>query len=113
MNRELNHLVHKTDPLRPRQLIPIQDRPDVACSDISARQSISLHDIVIVQVCVEPTALGQVEEAVHRASHLPIDQRDRDSVLGDDIPWCGVAVPYGVRCAQAAPEPRPPYCIAR
>src|SRR6266571_7357769 len=62
-----------------------------------------------MQLGVEPAELSQLDERVDRPGELPVDERYRQAIAGDDVPRCDVAVPGHLRRpAEVAAVPREP-----
>jgi len=89
---ELDHPVHKADAFRRRQAIGVQEQPDLLAAVGGGRETDPLGDVVIMKLSVQPRGLRQLPEGIDRPGEFPVDQRDRNAVLGDDVPRTQIAM---------------------
>jgi hypothetical protein len=62
-----------------------------------------------VELGVEPAQLGQLDQRIDGPGGFPVDERDRHSAPGDDVPWGDVTVADHLdRAAQVPAVPGKP-----
>ena len=111
---DLDHLVHHTHPLGGRQAVAVHDGGELAGALSDRGKVLLLGHNVIVEFGVQPAQLGQLDERIHRPGGLPVDQRDRHTAAGHDVPRGHVAVTDDLdRAAQVPAVPGEPDRIRR
>jgi hypothetical protein len=89
---ELDHPVYKTNPFRRRQAIGVKKQPDLLATASSGRQTELFCDIIVMKLSVQPGNFRQLPQGIDWPGEFPVDERDRDAVLGDDVPWAQITV---------------------
>jgi hypothetical protein len=89
---ELDHPVHEASPFRRGQAIGVQEEPDLLAAAGGGRETDPFCDVVVVKLGVQPCGFRQLPEGINRPGEFSVDQGNRDTVLGDDVPRTQVAV---------------------
>jgi hypothetical protein len=89
---ELDHPVHETNPFRRRQAIGLKEQPDLLAAAGGGRETDPFCDVVVMKLSVQPRGFRQFPEAINRPGEFPVDERDRDAALGDDVPRTRITV---------------------
>ncbi len=89
---ELDHPVHEADPFRRRQAIGVKEKPDLLAATGGGRETDPFGDVVVMKLSVQPRGFRQLPEGINRPGEFPVDERDRDAALGDDVPRTRITV---------------------
>src|SRR5258708_1635959 len=91
------------------QAVGVDDRCQLPGPLSGRRKALELGDDIVVQLGVQPAQLGQLDERVDRPGELPVDEPDRHTITGHDVPRRDVAVAYDAAgAAEFAPLPGEP-----
>ena len=114
MHGELDHAVYETDPFRRRQAIGVEKQPDLLATTDSGRETDPFCDIVVMKLSVQPCGFRQLPQGINWPGEFPVDERERDTALGDDVPRTQIAVTdHRMFAGQAAGERRLPARVRR
>ena len=115
MHGELDHSVHEANPFRRRQAIGIKEKPDLVAAAGGGREKAQpFCDVVVMKLSVQPRGFCQFPEGVNRPGEFPVDERDGDAVLGDDVPRTRITVTeHRMIARQQTSERRLPACVRR
>jgi hypothetical protein len=67
-----------------------------------------------MKLSVQPGSFRQLPEGINRTGEFPVDERDRDAALGDDVPRTRITVTeYRMIARQETGERRLPVRVRR
>jgi hypothetical protein len=89
---ELDHSVHEASPFCRGQAIGVEEEPDLLAAAGGGRETDPFCDVVVVKLGVQPRGFRQLPEGIDRPGEFPVDERDRDAALGDDVPRTRITV---------------------
>lgn len=114
MHCELDRSVHEPSPFRRRQAIGVKQKPDLLAAAGGGRQTDPFCDVVVMKLSVQPGSFRQLPEGINRTGEFPVDERDRDAALGDDVPRTRITVTeYRMIARQETGERRLPVRVRR
>ena len=114
MHGELDHPVHEASPFCRTQTIGVKKQPDLVAAAGGGRQTDPFCDVVVMKLSVQPRGFCQLPQGINWSGEFPVDERDGDAVLGDDVPRTQITVTdHRMIAGQQAGERRLPARIRR